>query len=171
MKEKIVLTDTMPSSMSPDSKELAEVIIQRVGLTPRKKGSTEHMHKILIELYEKTKRANQQKKPEQAIMTVEEMALLASITRQTMYEYLDRWIELGLISKTSYIFEGKVIIGYKLNGNTLEAAFERSFALIKNNLDLTLKYVGELQKSLKNEKLSVINRKNPEPQAIAESSV
>lgn len=156
--------------MNPDSKELAEIIIQRVGLMPRKRGSTDGMHKILIELYEKTKKGNQQKRPELMIMTVEEMALLANITRQTMYEYLDRWIDLGLIIKTSYIFEGKVIIGYKLNGNTLEAAFERSFSLVKNNLEQTLKYVGELQKMLKNEKLSAINKKNNETQTAAEAS-
>ena len=152
--EKIILTDAMPSSISPDSKELANVIISRIGLMPRKKGSTERMYRVLIDLYERTKRGNQEKRPEIAIITVEEMGVSAGITRQTMYEYLARWTELDLIVKTSYIWEGKVIIGYKLNGPTLEAAFDRVLVKIKNSIEMTQKYVRELQKALKNEKLS-----------------
>ncbi|PLW79747.1 hypothetical protein C0585_06190 [Candidatus Woesearchaeota archaeon] len=154
MKEKIILTDVIPTSMSPDSEELAKVIVKRTGLVPRKKGSTDKMFKVLILMYEMMKRSNQNKRPEQAIVTVEEMGNVAGITRQTMYEYLTRWTDLELISKTSYIWEGKVIIGYKLNGNTLEQAFERSAVKIKNNLEMTIKYVRELQSKLKNEKLS-----------------
>ena len=154
MQEKIILTDITPISTSPDSKELANVIISRIGLCPRKKGSTENMYKTLIELYERTKRANQEKRPELAIITVEEMGHFAGITRQTMYEYLDRWTILDLIVKTSYIYESKVIIGYKLNGNTLETAFERVLLKIKNSLEITQKYIRELQRTIKNEKLS-----------------
>lgn len=153
MHEKIILSDVMPISTNPDSDELSKTIIKRIGLMPRKKGSTDSMHKVLTHIYERMKKSNQNKRPEQAIMTVEEMGNCANITRQTMYEYLSRWTEIDLIIKTSYIWEGKVIIGYKLNGNTLEAAFERAFVKIKNNMDLTLKYVKELQKNLKNEKL------------------
>lgn len=154
MSEKIILSDVTPASVTPDSKELANVIIARIGLSPRKKGSTENMHKTLIELYERTKKANQEKRPEIAVMTVEEMGAYAGITRQTMYEYLDRWTTLDLIVKTSYIWESKVVIGYKLNGNTLEAAFERVLLKIKNHLEFTQKYIRELQKTIKNEKLS-----------------
>ena len=154
MQEKIVLTDVMPSSISPDSKELANVIISRIGLMPRKKGSTDQMYKVLIQIYERTKRANQQKRPEIGITTVEEMGKFAGITRQTMYEYISRWTELDIIHKTSYIWEGKVIIGYKLNGSTLDQAFERVYLKVKNSLEMTHKYVKELQKTLKNEKLS-----------------
>ncbi|HIH41123.1 TPA: hypothetical protein HA239_01805 [Candidatus Woesearchaeota archaeon] len=82
------------------------------------------------------------------------MGNVAGITRQTMYDYIKRWIDLDLIIKTSYIFEGKVIIGYKLNGATLENAFEKAAVKIKNNLELTLKYVRELQNSIKKEKIS-----------------
>ncbi len=154
MPEKIILSDVTPASVTPDSKELANVIIARIGLSPRKKGSTENMHKTLIELYERTKRANQEKRPEIAVMTVEEMGTFAGITRQTMYEYLDRWTTLDLIVKTSYIYEGKVVIGYKLNGNTLETAFERVLLKTKNHLEITQKYIRELQKTIKNEKIS-----------------
>lgn len=158
MDKKIILIDSIPTSMNPNSQELANVLINRIGLMPRKKGSTTHMNKVLIQLYESTKRSNQNKRPEQAIMTVEEIAACAKITRQTMYEYLPRWLELDLITKTSYIWEGKVMVGYKLNGNTLESALERSFIKIKNNLEITLKYARELQKQLKNEKLSAQQR-------------
>ncbi len=154
MSEKIVLIDATPASVTPDAKELANVIISRIGLTPRKKGSTENMYKTLIEIYERTKKANQEKRPEAAVMTVDEMGAFAGITRQTMYEYLDRWLALDLIVKTSYIYEGKVVIGYKLNGNTLETAFERVLLKIKNHMEMTQKYIKELQKTIKNEKLS-----------------
>ncbi len=151
---KIILTDKEPGSMNPKAEELANIVIDRMGLNPRKKGSTEKMYRTLIELYERAKRASQQKKPEIAVMTVEEMGSFAGITRQTMYDYLKRWTQLDLIVKTSYIYEGKVIIGYKLNGLTLEKAFEKASVKIKNNLEATQKYVKELQKAIKNEKLS-----------------
>ena len=41
-------------------------------------------------------------------MTVEEMGNAAGITRQTMYDYLKRWIDLDIITKTTYIYEGKM---------------------------------------------------------------
>jgi len=151
---KIVLNSTEPSSMNPRAEELANVVIDRMGLNPRKKGSTDKMFRTLIELYERMKKATQSKKPEEAVMTVEEMGAFAGITRQTMYDYLKRWTELDLIVKTSYIYEGKVIIGYKLNGINLENAFEKALVKIKNNLEATQKYVKELQKAIKNEKLS-----------------
>jgi hypothetical protein len=147
------LTNGEPG-LNPDSKELAEVLIQRMGLSPRKKGSTDQMYKVLIELYERTKLSAKEKKPELAVLTVEEMGNKAGITRQTMYDYIKRWNDLDLITKTTYIYEGKVIIGYKLNGVTLENAFEKAVVKIKNNLDLTLKYVRDLQNSIKKEKIS-----------------
>jgi len=148
------LTNTEPSSMNPDSKELATVIINRMGLSPRKVGSTDQMYRVLIELYERTKLSNIEKKPELAVLTVEEMGNVAGITRQTMYDYIKRWIDLDLVVKTSYIYEGKVIIGYKLNGVTVENAFEKAAVKVKNNLELTLKYAKELQNSIKKEKIS-----------------
>lgn len=150
---KIVLNH-IEADINPSSEELANVVINRMGLMPRKKGSTEKMNKVLIELYERAKAASKERQPEQAVMTVEEMAVYAGITRQTMYDYLRRWIDLSLIVKTTYIKNGKVIIGYKLNGNTLENAYEKSANIIKNNMELTLKYIQELQKMLKNEKIS-----------------
>lgn len=156
---KIVITDTEPP-MNPDSTELAQVIMERVGLLPRKRGSTDFMFRLLIELYERTKQAQRQKQPHLAVMTVEEMGLYAKITRQTMYEYLKRWLDLNILTKMSYIENGKVTIGYKLNGNTLESAFEKGMNTIRNNIDLTLRYVGEFQKILKNEKIAETARKN-----------
>ena len=151
---KIILQPKEPG-MNPSSEELASVVLERIGLLPRKTGSTDKMHNTLLELYERTKRANREKKPEEAVMTVEEMGYFAGITRQTMYDYLRRWLDLNLITKTSYIDQNnKVVIGYKLNGNTLEQAFEKARARINNNLELTLKYIRELQKTVKNEKIS-----------------
>lgn len=142
-------------TMNPSSDELANVIIHRLGLMPRKKGSTEKMHRVLIELYEKAKVASRDKTPTAAIMTVEEMALHASISRQTMYDYIKRWIDTEFITKTSYIgSDQKVVVGYKLNGPTLESAFEKTRTRVHNNLDLTAKYVQELQRIVKNEKIS-----------------
>ncbi len=142
-------------TMNPSSDELANIIINRMGLMPRKKGSTEKIHRILIELYEKAKVASKDKNPTAALMTVEEMAMHASISRQTMYDYIKRWLEIDFITKTSYIGpEQKVIIGYKLNGPTLESAFDKSKTKVINNIDLTAKYISELQRIMKNEKIS-----------------
>jgi hypothetical protein len=149
---KVVLTNHEPG-LSPSSEELARVILARIGLEPRKTGSTEKMHSVFVEMYERSKMANKEKKPEAAVMTVEEMGIFAGITRQTMYDYLKRWLDLQLINKTSYIKDGKVIIGYKLNGSTLDSAFEKAMQMVSNNLQTTQKYVQELQKLLKNDKI------------------
>lgn len=151
--QKIVLTNAKPS-MNPTSLELADVILNRIGLNPRKSGSTDKMQATLLQMYEKMKIANREKNPEYSVMTVEEMAIFAGISRQTMYEYLNRWLDLQLIIKTSYIKDRKVIIGYKLNGNTLELAFEKAIQAININLEETQDYIKELQKLLKNEKIS-----------------
>ncbi len=152
--KKYVLFEEEPG-LSPSSEELARVIVARLGLMSRKKGSSEKMHKVLIELYERAKEAAKKKEFDKAIMTVEEMALFAGITRQTMYDYLKRWLDLELIQKTSYVGDDrKVVIGYKLNGNTLEQAFEKAKAKIITNLEFTLNYIRELQRIVKNEKIS-----------------
>ncbi len=152
--QKIILTNIEPN-INATGEELADVIIQRLGLMPRKKGSTEKMYCILIELYERSKQASQKKQGTLAMMSVEEMAMHAGITRQTMYDYLKRWVDLEIIQKTSYIdVYNKVNIGYKLNGNTIESAFEKSRMRIMNNLEFTKKYILELQRTLKNEKIS-----------------
>ncbi len=156
---KIILTNK-ETGLNPTGEELARVVLARMGLEPRKTGSTENMHRIFLELYERMKRANREKKPESAVMTVEEMGVFAGITRQTMYDYLRRWLALNIIVKTSYIKDGKVIIGYKLNGATVESAFEKAALNIQNNLEITRKYVQELQRLLKNEKISQKQREN-----------
>ena len=156
---KIILTNK-ETGLNPTSEELAMTILSRIGLEPRKTGSTEKMHKVFLELYERMKLANREKKPESSVMTVEEMGVFAGITRQTMYDYLKRWLALNIILKTSYIKDGKVIIGYKLNGATVETAFEKAVLNIQNNLEITKKYVQELQRVLKNEKISQKQREN-----------
>lgn len=150
---KIVL-QTNEASMNPTSAELAKIIMSRMGLEPRKSGSTDKMYRTLIELYERSKQAQRTKKFEVAVMTVEEMGAFAGISRQTMYDYLRRWLDLDMIVKTSYIANNKVVIGYKLNGATLEVSFNRAKQRILQSLDLTETYIKELQRLIKNEKIA-----------------
>ncbi|MFC1728217.1 hypothetical protein ACFLZ7_01985 [Nanoarchaeota archaeon] len=164
MPAKIIITDHEPG-MNPTSDELSRVILARIGLMPRKQGSTDKMHNVLLELYEKAKLSQREKRPESAVMTVEEMGVFAGITRQTMYDYLKRWLDLNMIVKTSYINEGKVIIGYKLNGNTLESAFEKATQKINNHMETSMKLVSELQKLVKNEKIAKTQKGRIEEQS------
>lgn|SRR3989338_7090276 len=152
--EKIILTNTEPG-LNTDSDQLALIILDRLGLMSRKKGAQVKIERVLLQLYELQKEATREKDPTKAIMTVEDMALYAGITRQTMYDYLKRWLLIDFITKTSFVSsDKKVVIGYKLNGSTIENAFERARKKINNNLDVTQKYIVELQKSIKNEKIS-----------------
>jgi len=174
--KKYILCDVEPG-INMNSEELARVIVQRLGLTPRKKGSTDKLHKVLLQLYEKAKEANRTKDITKSVMTVEEMAYFAGITRQTMYEYLSRWLDLNLITKMSYVNrDNKVVIGYRLNGYTLESAFEKAKSVILNHLSQTEKLIKELQRIRKNEKIKeTIDKKkdiktkheNLEPLSIA----
>ena len=150
---KIILNHDEPG-MNASSDDLAKVVISRLGLVPRKKGSTDKMHLLLLEFYERSKRANREKNPREAVITVEEMGSIAGITRQTMYDYLKRWLVLDVITKTSFVGkDNEVIIGYKLNGATLENAFDKAKTKVVNHLDATSNYIKELQRIVKNEKL------------------
>ncbi len=148
------------TGLSPASEELAQVVLARMGLMPRKKGATDKMHRTLLELYERSKQANRQKKPELSVMTVEEMGIHAGISRQTMYDYLSRWTEISLIVKTSYITNSRVVIGYKLNGNTIEQAFEKAIRTMQEHMETTQKYIRELQRLVKNEKIAESQKEN-----------
>ncbi|PIN70418.1 hypothetical protein COV93_01555 [Candidatus Woesearchaeota archaeon CG11_big_fil_rev_8_21_14_0_20_43_8] len=158
---KIVIQDS-EAGINPTSEILATTIMSRMGLLPRKRGSTDKMHNVMIALYEASKKAYKEKRPENAVMTVEELSIHAGISRQTMYEYISRWLDLDLVTKTSYIKDNAVIIGYRLNGATLENAFEKAMVRIRNHMDLTMKYIGELQKTIKNEKISKAQRNGPD---------
>ena len=152
--DKIILTEIEPA-IGANSEELSNIVINRIGVMPRKKGATDRMNRVLIELYERNKAANREKNPKLSVMTVEDMGTIAGITRQTMYDYLKRWLAIDMVVKTSYIDNNnKAVIGYKLNGTTLEGAFDKAKAKINNNLNLTTRYIIELQRLIKNEKLS-----------------
>ncbi len=171
VKQKIVLTNIEPE-LNASSEQLAKIIIERLGLMPRKENSTDKMHCVLIELYERAKIANREKLPTKAVITVEEMGMYAGITRQTMYEYLKRWLEVDMIVKASYITQdNKVIIGYKLNGPTLEHAFERARKKVHEHLDKTQSYILELQKIVKNEKISQSMQKQVKSESIVAENV
>ena len=119
------------------SEELSKVLLARFGLLPRKKDGQAQFDKLLLALYERKKEANRDKRPEAAVMPVEEMAIHAGIKRQTMYDHLNRWLQLNILKKTSFVSGGKVIIGYELNGTNLEGAFRKAESAIKNHLHLT----------------------------------
>ena len=63
------------------SEELAKVLLARFGLLPRKKDGTAQMHRLLLELYERKKRANREKQLEAAVMPVEDMAMSTPMNR------------------------------------------------------------------------------------------
>ncbi|RLE45762.1 hypothetical protein DRJ22_03620 [Candidatus Woesearchaeota archaeon] len=147
----IQLNKTEP--IGKEKEELAKVLLARFGLLPRKKDGIAKFDKLLLELYERKKQANREKKPETAVMPVEEMALYAGIKRQTMYDYLKRWLDLQILKKTSFVSEGKVVIGYELNGNNLEGAFRKAEATIKAHIDTSFRIIEELQLEIKKEKL------------------
>jgi len=135
------------------SDELAKIILARLGLLPRKKDALAKFHQLIIELYEKKKIANRDRKPELAVMTVEEMGIHAGIKRQTMYDYLNRWLLLNVLKKTSFVSDGKIITGYELNGNNLEAAFKKAEYVIQNHLSTTFDIIKSFQNELKKDKL------------------
>lgn len=145
------LSHAEPVSNHP--KELSRVLLARFGLTPRKKDGQAEFNKLLLELYERKKASNRDKRPELAVMPVEEMALYAGIKRQTMYDHLKRWLALSILKKTSFVASGKVIIGYELNGNNLESAFRKAEATIKAHMDTSFRLVDSLQTEIKKEKL------------------
>ena len=110
-------------------------------------------HKLVLELYERKKMSNRDKRPELAIMPVEEMGSFAGIKRQTMYDYLHRWLDLQILKKTSFVSSGKVVIGYELNGSNLEGAFRKAEVQVKNHLESSFKIIDQLQNEIKKEKL------------------
>ncbi len=143
--------------------DLSKTLLARFGLVPRKKDGSAQMHKLLLELYERKKTANKDKKPELAVVPVEEMGMHAGIKRQTMYDYLHRWLDLQILKKTSFVSDGKVIIGYELNGNNLEGAFRKAETTIKNHLEHSFKLIEELQNEIKKEKLRSNTHDQPDP--------
>ncbi len=150
MKIQLEHIEILPNS---SVEEISKAILTRFGLIPRKKDGQAQFHKLLLELYERKKRANREKRPEKGVMTVEEMGFFAGIKRQTMYDYLGRWTKLSILKKTSFVLDGKVIIGYELNGLTLEMAFKKAEYTIKNHLDESFNLIRELQNEIKKEKL------------------
>ncbi len=150
MKVQLERAEALPDA---DTEELARVLLCRFGLLPRKRDGSAKMHKLVLELYERKKLANRENKPELAVLPVEEMASVASIKRQTMYEYLHRWLDLSVLKKTSFVSSGKVIIGYELNAPNLQGAFEKAQQTIHQHLEQSMKLIEKLQNEIKREKL------------------
>ena len=139
----------------PDAnvEELSRTLLARFGLLPRNKDGSAAMHKLLLELYERKKAANRDRKPEAAVIPVDMMGNIAGIKRQTMYEYLHRWLDLSILKKTSFVADGKVVIGYELNGANLEGAFRKAETAVRNHLEASLKIVDTLQNEVKKDKI------------------
>jgi len=158
----------------PDAapEELARIIVARFGLLPRKKDGSAKMQTLLLEMYERKKSANREKKPELAVMPVEQMGFFAGIKRQTMYDYLRRWLDLNIVKKTSFVNDGKVVIGYELNGATMKDAFEKAATAVKNHLEHSLILVDKLQNEIKREKIkdSMATKKDSGSEKDADSS-
>jgi len=133
--------------------ELAKVVLARFGLLPKKRDAKAKFTGLLLELYERKKAANRERKPELSVMTVEQMAAYAGIARQTMYDYLTTWKELQVLKKTSFVNEGKVVIGYELNGQNLEGAFRKADNVLRAHSELSLSMIRQLQNEIKKEKL------------------
>ena len=150
MKIELDLVEPVQDS-SPE--ELAKIILARFGLMPKKTDGTAKMYNLLLELSERKKEANKLKKPEKAVMTVEEMGLFAGIKRQTMYDYLGRWLVINVLKKTSFVSVGKIVTGYELNGSNMESAFKKAEFVIKGHLEQSLDMVRLLQNEVKREKL------------------
>ncbi len=132
---------------------IARTLLARFGLLPRKKDGAAALHILLLELYERKKKANRERQPQAAVMPVEHMAAFAEISRQTMYEYLHRWIDLAILKKTTFVADGKVTIGYELNGQNIEGAFRKAEVTIKNHLEYSFKLIDLLQREIKKEKI------------------
>jgi hypothetical protein len=152
------------------SEELAKIILARLGLMPRKHDAIAKFHLLLIALYERKKQSNRQKKPELAVMTVEEMGIHAGIKRQTMYDHLSRWLIVNLLKKTSFVSDGKIITGYELNGPNLESAFKKAEYYIQTHLSTTMEIVKQFQNEVKKEKLRSIAGSGSSPNMLDDES-
>ena len=155
-----------------NSRELTRCILDRFGLLPRKSGAKIHVENLVMELYERKKRAYKDKNQDAAIMTVEEMATFSNISRQTMYDYLYRFLSLNILKKTSFISQNKLVVGYELSGNNLETSFSKAIELINEQLSTSMDIIKDLQNEIKKEKLryaqnrDLYEEKEPEPVKI-----
>lgn len=136
-----------------DPKELTRCILSRFGLLPRKQGAKIRVEALLLELYERKKHAYRHKRPDNAVMTVEAMATYARVSRQTMYDYLYRFLQINILKKTSFMKDHALITGYELSGHNLETSFSKAISIIHEELDASLELVRSLQNEIKKEKL------------------
>jgi hypothetical protein len=70
------------------------------------------------------------------------------------------------------VSEGKVVIGYELNGATMKDAFEKAATAVKNHLEHSLVLVDKLQNEIKREKIkdSMATKKDSGSEKDADSS-
>jgi len=138
---------------TPSKEELATVILGRIGLLPKKNDAKAGFHKLLLELYERKKQSIKENRPEISLFTIEEMASVSGIKRQTFYDYLNRWLSLGIIKKATYIKDNGRIRGYELSGNNIESAFKKVRNTIDDHMESTREIISTLQSEIKKDKL------------------
>jgi hypothetical protein len=121
----------LPSDDTSD--EILKTILKRMGLAPSKVDAIGDFNRLFKELYERKKFAI--KDPKNSVMSVDEMSIYAGIKRQTMYDYLNRWLEIRFLKKTCIGFNEK--IGYELSGASLEASFQKVQDYFQKEMNLT----------------------------------
>lgn len=153
MRKRIITLEEREAHPDASVEELARVVLARFGLLPKKIDGTAKLEKLLLELNERKKMAYRDKNPEIAVVPVEEMGLIAGIARQTVYDHLGRWLFLEVLKKTSFVSNGRVVIGYELNGPTLEAALKKAEAKIQYLMKGSFDVVEQLKSKIKSEKI------------------
>ena len=64
------------------------------------------------------------------------------------------WVnEVNFEKKTSFVSNGKVVIGYELNGQNLEGAFRKAETAIKNHMDDSFRLINHIQNEIKKDKI------------------
>lgn len=113
--------------------EVLKVILKRMGLAPSKVDAIGDFNRLFNELYERKKFAI--KDPKNSVMSVDEMSIYTGIKRQTMYDYLSRWLEIQFLKKTCIGLNEK--IGYELSGPSLEASFQKVQYYFQKEMNIT----------------------------------
>ena len=76
-----------------------------------------------------------------------------------MYEYLNRFLDLDLVKKISFVSQGKVVIGYEMNGTNLEGAFRKAEVRVRNHIEQSFNIIEQIQKEVKKEKIIASSKK------------
>lgn len=150
-----------------DSEELSQILLSRLGLQPRKTKSFEGLHRLLLVLYQKAK-----DDPNNfGLMDVAQMLSYinigeSKIDRSTLYDYINRWLEVGIIKKDRIVetdsLTGKRVSrsGYRLNGKSLVEAVSRVNEEILKISRQSYELAELITRQIKNRKISETQKQN-----------